>query len=232
MKKIFTTLFCAVMCTASSLAAITVTAGGKTVENGSEIVLTKDDFKVMQLGPTMCRITAAVELQVSTTNAPLDFTARTDNAQLQCCPEQCIEFGDTPGADGFYTGTKHVNSASVTCPVDVAFMQASNEIPVMKSTMIVEIKDGASSTFQVRVVFNTKDAGVDAVEKDAESLTVSGNVLNYNVEGEQVVNVYDLSGNSVFCAPIAGAGSLSLASLPAGLYIVSTPSCTIKVTLQ
>lgn len=232
MKKFFTSLTCALLCAATSLAAVTVTRDGVALQNGETITLTKKDFKVQQFGP-MTRITCAVELTVTADQSPINFYGETDNPKIQCCPTgSCIAFGSEPNADGMYTGRTTVDGPTVQCPVDIAMMQASAEIPEMLNKINVTINPDTFGEFKFTVVFDTKsEASVDGIGTAAEALTVSGNTLHYTVPAETLLTVFDLSGNSVMNATLNASGTLDLSALPAGIYILATPNRSLKVTL-
>jgi len=85
----------------------------------------------------------------------------------------------------------------------------------------------------VTVTFGTFDQSSVKVEKaDASYVRVNGSELIYNVEDSAVLTVCDASGRQVLSAPVSGNGSVSLASLPAGLYIYRAGTISGKAMLR
>lgn len=78
--------------------------------------------------------------------------------------------------------------------------------PAAKITMTLKMGD-------------VQDAAVEGIQADGNAVTVVGKSLNYELNGVNTISVYDLNGKQLINAQVAGAGSISLAELPAGVYL-------------
>lgn len=81
-----------------------------------------------------------------------------------------------------------------------------NTNPAAKITMTLKMGD-------------VQDAAVEGIQADGNAVTVVGKSLNYELNGVNTISVYDLNGKQLINAQVAGAGSISLAELPAGVYL-------------
>lgn len=64
-----------------------------------------------------------------------------------------------------------------------------------------------------------KTAAVYDIVSDHNTVAVVNKTLNYNVDGASNITVFNLSGQSVTSHKVQGAGSISLDSLPTGIYM-------------
>lgn len=62
-------------------------------------------------------------------------------------------------------------------------------------------------------------AGITNVAAAKNRISVLNRVLNYNVEGTSNIVIFNLAGSPVYSQKVTGAGSLSLESLPVGIYL-------------
>lgn len=105
--------------------------------------------------------------------------------------------------------------------LDVSIVYDKNEEPVIPAIeVLVEawFEDEPTKVYSVNVKMGDVSA-VHSVKADNNNITVNGKTLNYILEGAADVAVYSLSGKSVINKNVSGAGSISLANLPAGVYI-------------
>lgn len=82
-------------------------------------------------------------------------------------------------------------------------------------TMLVKMGDPAN-------------AAVESLVANENLVKVAGKVLSYDVTGTSSLNVYSLSGKSLINTQVAGSGSISLASLPKGVYVYRVAGKTVK----
>ncbi len=231
MKKIFTTLAATLLMSTASFAAITVTHEGNPVSNGDTFTVYADQFTTTTMGP-LHRIKGEVELNVSTTSAPLTFKLTTDNEKVQCCPEQCISVTD-PDGDGLWEGslTLSGNTTSVRCPIDITFVQQSATLPTFLITADVTISDKSGDTFKVRVIFDSEHAGVGSITS-VDGISYSAGALRYNFAAPTNVAVYSIAGNQVLSRTVSGNGSIDLGTLHRGIYIYNAGGTTGKFVVR
>lgn len=69
------------------------------------------------------------------------------------------------------------------------------------------------------ILGDNSDSGVEGIVNDLNTVTVDGKTLSYDLTGVNTINVYGLSGKTLLSREVAGRGSISLASLPKGIYV-------------
>lgn len=96
----------------------------------------------------------------------------------------------------------------------------------------VKITDG-TETVNLKVNFlPTEAAGIAEVEVGNGTLSFVGRTMHYGVEQPSKFSLYNISGRAVVDRTLSGAGSLSFASIPAGVYIYRLGTKTGKVLLK
>lgn len=90
------------------------------------------------------------------------------------------------------------------------------EVPSI-TVKITSTVDGESATVTVNMGGFT--AGVESIGANLNAISVKGKTLNYDVIGSAQLSLYSLSGKTVYNQAVAGNGSVSLAHLPAGVYL-------------
>ena len=231
MKKIFTTLAATLLISTASFAAITVTHEGQQIASGHEFTVSADQFSTTAMGP-LYRIKGEVDLNVSTTSGPLTFSLKADNEKVQCCPEQCISITD-PDGDGLWEGslTLPANTTSVLCPIDITFVQPTATLPAFKIMADVTITDKSGDKFNIRVIFDSENAGVGSVTA-IDGISYSAGALNFNFSTPTTVAVYSIAGNQVLSRTVSGNGSIELGNLHRGIYIYSAAGTTGKFVVR
>lgn len=79
--------------------------------------------------------------------------------------------------------------------------------------------DDPSNKISVTVEMGDLSAGVESLPAAGNSVKVSGRQLEYDLTSAAELSVYSLSGKALVSKTVAGSGSISLANLPAGVYI-------------
>lgn len=79
---------------------------------------------------------------------------------------------------------------------------------------------------------NTDQASVKVEKADAQYVRLEGDNLVYRLDGDATLVVCDASGRKVLSVPVKGNGSVSLASLPTGLYLFRAGSVSSKAMVR
>lgn len=79
---------------------------------------------------------------------------------------------------------------------------------------------------------NTDQASVKVEKADAQYVRLEGDNLVYRLDGDATLVVCDASGRKVLSVPVKGNGSVSLASLPTGLYLFRAGSVSGKAMVR
>lgn len=116
----------------------------------------------------------------------------------------------------------------------------SNGTVVLQTESTYEIYEGDNGEMQTDVLpqlrmamsdFVSAGSGVANVAADT-AIRVSGKGISVATDGTATVEVYSLDGTRVASATLRGSGSLSLAQLPAGVYIAKVASADASKTVK
>lgn len=136
----------------------------------------------------------------------------TESVQVCALDGQCEI--TTPGRPLTKSGTikKDMESAMIDC---------IGELDALKANTINVKVTSEGTTVTCTVIFSTdpSGAGVAAPSVDEYVRMASGNTLVYNVRGASTLQIFAMTGAQVGRYRIEGNGSISLGSLPKGVYI-------------
>lgn len=223
MKKLLAFVALVLACTASMKAQVKVTCNGKDVATNDVVTFYAD----VDEGDGSGEVLASEPMIVNTGNETVDLKVTvvidrqlvSKNIFLWCgITGQCsglssfIESRETTLTPGQGVGMKlHANFK------DVDYMTANANVTVMA--------DGKNVTnFVIRYVY-ADPTGISQVKADNKGLQVNGNTLSYafGSAAPRTISLYATDGRLVKrAATTAANGTVSLAGLQRGLYLVTT----------
>ncbi len=116
--------------------------------------------------------------------------------------------------------------------VEQSFKLATvQKITFEQGNVVIATSQGTTSIPQAsmqKMFFDAQPTAVEALPEASQSLTLNGTTLS--ATGQGLLCVYNTAGQLVSIAQVDGQASLSLASLPKGVYIISLAGETIKVS--
>lgn len=119
-------------------------------------------------------------------------------------------------------------AANVPLRIDIA---RSNVLLSAPMDVAISVSDGTITTsFTVRFT-NEEQSGIQQVAVN-RNIRVSGRTIHYSVDSATNITLYTISGQSAISRRISGSGTLSLAGLPAGVYIYRAGKSTGKLVIK
>lgn len=153
---------------------------------------------------------------ISTSNAVATVTATSNLSIGLCAGGECT--------NGTNVTKPEVNLTANT-PLDLELDWAQpginfgEDVDVPVVTVTVKASVG-SETISMTVNMGGFTAGVESIAASNENMVnVVGKSLNYDLSAASQISVYSLSGKTVMAETVSGNGSISLASLPKGIYL-------------
>lgn len=237
MKKIFT-LFAAAAMTALAAQAqdsFTFYHGEQALESGASYAV----GYIYNADDELYNWDAELNIQFNYAMSGFVYEV-TPTATVQTCPE----------FPGTAPGTCFIAPANETKVIDnfksVDFSEGAkcslglhlvdqDEIP--EEVIVVNVRayeDGwEDEAIDVTVNFGLFDQASITVEKVNDTyVRPSGKNLNYNLDKAVTLKVYDMTGRQVLATSVSGNGSVSLASLPQGIYLYRAGTITGKAMIR
>ena len=186
-----------------------VLPGYGTVENGYA-----NGFVQLKIDPEL-------EVKSTANGSVVVSTTLISGPSYQLCYGTTCIYGTT--ANPVLTQDR-VLEANQAWPLRVEAQPYFTDEPVVIPTYEILVEAWPSTNPAAKITMTLKmgdvqDAAVEGIQADGNAVTVVGKSLNYELNGVNTISVYDLNGKQLINAQVAGAGSLSLAELPAGVYL-------------
>lgn len=196
---------------------------GKPMENGATI-----DFKEIEVTevtdaqgnpmPGFLKYKVDPHINIlSDENAEVTVTTVSNVAVNLCAGGDCIN------------GTNNVkNNVNLTedVPLDIqmdwdmsVYDGSQIDVPAITVEISAYYNYAPENVITLTVNMGGFNSGVESLAVNAGKVNVTGRTLNYDINGAGTICVYSLSGKTVVNREVAGNGHISLASLPAGVYI-------------
>ena len=225
MKKLYS-LFAAIICAASlSAQNMTVTIDGHSIANGSTYEKyyaeeELDDMDVYGLYPKFI-LTSKVNGNCEATLVSVD---KADDVAF--CFNGCV----FTGANNNYT----VNHTGVVVRKDMEYdlgihVQHDNKWTENYTRELNLTLTQKGETFTCKIILGVdpeKAAGINGVGSK-KPVNFANNILTFNIGSAATMSLYSVTGSEVLKKDISTAGSISLSTLPKGVYIYKV-SGTIK----
>ena len=167
------------------------------------------------------------------------LTLSVTNLTENCCADpQVTADADTPGEIHFAILDKAGALCDCICPFDIectyegiltghyeVFLEYGPKDILLEKE--IDIEEGCSVTLD-------KPAGVDSVSSAADSPLSMGrdHVLTVNMQGQTELEIFDAEGRLMSAMTIQAPVEVSLATLPAGLYILRATNADNSATLR
>lgn len=216
MKKLYTLMAGLLMCGMPQARELTFYLGDNVIEPNTTV--TFDDIEEIPAGANK-EVTMAPELYISSDiyTSKLKITATCISGQkIQMCAGGRCETGTTV--------TKENIKVQADEKLDLQFeyiatMPKDDVAPCVTTTF--EAQDGthAETLKSFTLVMNSTGTGsVTLIENDNRLLAVEGG-LEYSLEAESTVEIFNLSGVKMLENNVSGTGTISTAALESGIYL-------------
>lgn len=202
----------------TSLAAkeLSFTFEGTPVANGGSIVYTEYEVYPYTEGETEIFIKPEIYLSKDGTGTVSVRTTSDYPVQL-CIGGQC-EASETILKENLNFGLNVPQDLELDCSFYFKDTEAVMTVPKINVLVEAWYSNDPSTVWSVNVVMGGF-SGIDDVAGAENSVSVNGKTLAYVTESPAEIAVYNLSGRAVASYTVNGTGSLSLANLPAGIYM-------------
>lgn len=218
MKKLLLTLLMAAgIASAAQARELRFYLGDEQITDGA--VIKYDKYEMNVKTPVLAEVVMEPDLYIWSdmmTNT-VQITAKSVNGQSiqMCCGGACM-------AGSTVVKEKVMVKANDSGRVPLAFEYRGNQNPndpVPNITVEFEAVDTKASSTRISfTLLMGPQAGMESVVSD-RTLTIGSDVISYNLDGSAQIGVYDILGGKAMEATVSGEGTLSLSSLPKGIYI-------------
>lgn len=192
MKQLFTLMAVALMGVATADAAITIKNGNIELKDGDVITMTSANIK--DLTGTGVMFQAALDLNVETNSAPVNYDIKGDSDKISVCGDQCVSLTDGDG-DGIFTATTSTASNKSVLKIDGPLSPAP--YPEINNYVDIVAKDALDNIISFRVVLNTTgEASVNGIVADKAVFSIKNGKAYVNGSANGV-EVYNLLGQRV-----------------------------------
>ena len=217
MKKLYS-LFVAIICAASlSAQNMAVAIDGHSIANGStyEKYYAEDEFNDMEeygLFPEII-LTSKVNGNCDATLVSVD---KADDVAF--CNNVCV----TTKADNNYTVNHPITVIRNTeTPLEIYVKHGNNKWTenYTRELNLTLVQKG--ETFTCKIILGVdpeKAAGINGIGSK-KTVSFANNTLTFNIASAATVSLYSVTGSEVLKKDISTAGSISLSTLPKGVYI-------------
>lgn len=155
---------------------------------------------------------------MSTTDATVTVTSSSNIAVNLCAGSDCVNGTSNTKNGVVLKANVPLNLNMDWMPTGGAGMMGQDvEVPAIK---VVLTASGDGQTISITVNMGGFTADVQTIgAANANSISVSGKTLHYDLPSGSKVDVHSLSGKTVISKVVGGNGSISLAALPKGIYV-------------
>lgn len=239
MKKIFT-LFAAVAMTAAVASAqetyISLYHGDQLLENGASynVGYTYDDLDEEYSWDADLKVGFNTTVTTFIYEVTATATIETCPALPGAAPGTCFIVGaDEPKVIEIYNGITFDEETPVSSLGIHRYGEAElPEEPVVVTVRAYEEDFPEEAVTATITLANTSQASVKIEKADAQYVRLEGDDLVYRLDDAQTLVVCDASGRQVLSAPVKGNGSVSLSSLPTGLYLFRAGAVSGKAMVR
>ena len=216
MKKFYLLLMAlAITCTAQAR-KISFYLGDQLIEKGSTVqfnTITEEEYSGALLIAPPLYIGSDTETQQA------QFTMRCTSGQSLsvCTGGTCVM-----GSNVTKTGLSISKDGKLAMDIHYESFDADSSEDLPKDIILdISGQDGTYSTSasNFTIVLNSSGSGIATVFGDKPELRVAGRRLAYKVNGHATISLYNILGVRALHVPVTDAGTVSLESLPKGIYV-------------
>ena len=176
------------------------------------------DFEGYKFANGMLEVTPPLEL-VSGKTANVTVNAKANEEVQLCLGIQCKSSKDVTVQDKMIAG--EAQDLQFHYMKYIGMNVETVEVPAITAVITAYYDDDPDNAITITVNMGGElaNAGVESLVANGAGIYVNGKTLNYDLNGASEINVYSLSGKALISRSVAGSGSISLGSLPKGVYV-------------
>lgn len=226
-KKLLFSLAMLATMTFASAKEITFTYEGEPISNGSTIEFEGYEKYEWTL---QTEVVIAPEIFITKDSEAAVDIRTTSNYPIQVCIGGLCVAETNILKEGLLFEPNTPNDLLLDATI---YYDKGQEIVLPKIEVLVEAWYSDDPTNVTKFTLKMGDvAGITDATVNANVVALSGKTLNYNVKGSSNLTIYNLSGRAVLSHKVNGAGSISLASLPVGIYLYRVAGTTGKFIVK
>lgn len=158
------------------------------------------------------------------TNEPISLKT-VSNYPIQVCVGGQCEAAETVLKENLSFAANKKENLLIDC--SIFFSEGEEiELPEIKVDIEAWYSNDASNVTKM-TLYMGKIAGVNNVSKDENRIYFVNNILNYKVDSASTITIFNLSGKAVGKHSVKGNGSISLGSLPTGIYLYRVDGASV-----